>query len=258
MKISSRNAALLVAVFLATNTGAAEPEQFLAAGDEALARFDLDAALASYQHAHAAAAKNYEAAWKLARAFADKATLANDHSIEQNQCCRQAEQFARLAIRLNPSDSKGHTYLAIAVGKLALYEGGKRKVELSKEVQTEAEAALRLSPRDDLAHHVLGVWNREMTQLNWMLRKFAELLYGKFPPASLDESVNQLSRAAELAPAVVAHPVELGITLAAAKRWSESAQQLRTALAMPTTWVTDAHYRSLANRTLVRVEPNLK
>ena len=73
-------------------------------------------------------------------------------------------------MKLKPDDSKGHTYLAIAVGKLALYEGGKRKVELASEVKKEAERAIKLNAREDLtAWHVLGVLrNGEMAELNWI------------------------------------------------------------------------------------------
>ncbi len=158
-------------------------DQDLAIGDAALAKFDLPAALKAYRAAHAQSPDSYEATWKLARALADTSTLSKDPA-EQKQCCIDAEQLARTAVKLNPDDSKGHAYLAVAVGKLALYEGGKRKVELASEVQTEAERAIKRNDKEDLAYHVLGVWNREMVELNWVLRKFAELIYGKFPAAS--------------------------------------------------------------------------
>ncbi len=52
----------------------------------------------------------------------------------------------------------------MAVGKLALYEGGKRKVELANEVQKEAQRAIKLNDKEDLAQPMcFGVWNREMT-----------------------------------------------------------------------------------------------
>ena len=246
----SRSISLCILLF-ATTTVTAQTEALdkLKAGDDALAKFDLETALTAYRAAHELAPDNYEVAWKLARALCDKATLTKDRA-EQRKLCVEAESVARNAVRLNPNDSKGHAYLAIAVGKLALYEGGKRKVELSKEVKAEAEAALKLNTNEDLAHHVLGVWNREMVELNWVLKKFAEFLYGKFPPASLDEATGQLRRAVEIAPNIVPHHVELGIIQATARQWHEARQQLDHALAMPNGWVTDDHYKELAKRTL--------
>jgi tetratricopeptide (TPR) repeat protein len=144
------------------------------------------------------------------------------------------------------------------LGKLALFQGGRQKVELSKEVKAEAEKAVALDPNEDLAYHVLGVWNREMVELNWMLKKFAEVLYGRFPPASMDEALRDLRKASALAPNVVPHQVELGVTLAAARQWEEAKTTLDHALAMPKSWVTDDVYKEQAKQTRARVAAHLK
>jgi tetratricopeptide (TPR) repeat protein len=249
-----------VAVLLALRAGgaavASTAAEALAAGDAAAARFDLVATLAAYRAAHAAAPESFEATWKLARALTDEATLTHDPT-EQKRLCLEAEALARTAVRLRPADPMGHDMLAIAVGKLALFEGGKRKVELGKEVRAEADRALQLDPNDDLALHVLGVWNREVASLGWFLRGFARLLYGKLPPASLAASITDLTRATELRPEVIAHHAELGISLEAAGRWAEARIQFERVLALPTGWVTDGHYRTVAQRELVRVRAHL-
>ncbi len=242
---------LWLALFLLGAVTGARAQQDIAAGDAALAKFDLPSALNAYRAAHAKSPDDYEATWKLARALCDEATLSKD-SGEQKQCCVEAEQLARAAVKLKPDDSKGHTYLAIAVGKLALYEGGKRKVELASEVKKEAERAIKLNDKEDLAWHVLGVWNREMAELNWILRKFAELIYGKFPAASLDDAVKDLRRAVELAPDVIPHHVELGLTLISAGNRTEANEQFGKALDMPKTWVTDDYYKDIAKRNYRR------
>ena len=86
-----------------------------------------------------------------------------------------------------------------------------------------------------------------------MLRKFAEFLYGKFPAASLDDAMHNLERAAEVAPTVVAHRVELGVTLADSRRWHEANDALTKALAMPKAWVTDDYYWEVARKKLRKV-----
>jgi tetratricopeptide (TPR) repeat protein len=245
----------LALCLLAIGTSARAQED-VAAGDAALAKFDLDTALKSYRAAHLRSPDDYEATWKLARALCDETIFLKDPN-QQKQLCVEAEQLARAAVKLKPDDSKGHAYLAVAVGKLALYEGGKRKVELSNEVKAEADSAIQRNDKEDLAYHVLGVWNREMADLNWVLRKFAELIYGKFPPASLDDAIHDLERAAQLAPKTVPHRVELGITLAAAHRWQEANDNLEKALAMPKAWVTDDYYWDQARQALTRVKSHL-
>jgi tetratricopeptide (TPR) repeat protein len=250
-------AALLIGAFAAAAPDAAAVAARIAAGDAALARLDLEGGIAAYRSALDVAPDSYEASWKLARALTDKATLSTRPS-QQETLCIEAERLARKAVSLDPSDPKGHDYLAVAVGKLALFEGGKRKVELSREVKAEADKALALDPDDDIALHVLAIWNREMAELGWFLRTFAQLLYGKLPPASLDTAIADLRRATELKPEVIPHHVELGITLAAAKRWREAKVELGKGLALPTGWVTDAYYRALARKALARVETHLR
>jgi len=260
MKIMSRSlwAAVLVSVaasvpdasLLATETADAAP---IATGDAALAKFDLDGAISAYRQALSQKPYNYEGSWKLARALLDKATLTKDLAA-QKTLTEQAEVLVRRAVQSNPDDSKGHLYLSIAVGKRALFEGGKRKIELSKEVKTEAEKTIALNAQEDTAYHVLGIWQREMATLNFILKNFAEFFYGDFPPASLADAEKNLRKATELAPTVVAHKVELGITLRVAKKTDEARTMLEAALTMPKTWVTDDHFRALATANLARLK----
>ncbi|MEI6082903.1 MAG: hypothetical protein WCS70_01230 [Verrucomicrobiota bacterium] len=237
------------AVF-AAETADATP---IVAGDAALAKFELDDAISAYRLALSQKPYDYEASWKLARALLDKSTLTKDLTT-QKSLITQGEVLARRAVQSNPSDSKGHLYLSIAVGKLALFEGGKRKIELSKEVKTEAEKAIELNVQEDGAYHVLGIWHREMATLNFILKNFAEFFYGDFPPASLAEAEKNLRKATELVPTAVIHKVELGITLRIARKPTEAKTILEDALKMPKTWVTDDYYKALATENLARLK----
>ena len=217
--------------------------------DEARAKFALDGARHAYRVAVNQQTNQYETAWQLCRALIDAGTLTKGR-VAQKLLFVESEQLARHAVKINSTDSKGHLYLSISVGKLALFEGGKRKVELSKEVKTEAEQAIALDPAEDAAYHVLGIWNREVFELNLLLKKFAELLYGNFPQASLEAAQSNFRRAVELAPTVVSHRVELGLTLLAAGKRMEGHALLEEALRMPETWVTDDYYKAIARKNL--------
>jgi tetratricopeptide (TPR) repeat protein len=260
--VARRAVSFLLALAIGLASGpaacaATDVTALLAAGDTALAKLDLDAATAAYRQAYRSAPQRYEAAWKLARATVDRATLSTV-AVEQERLCHTADTLARAAIALNPDGAKGHVYLAIALGKLALFEGGKRKVRLSHAIKVEADSALALDPDEDLAHHVLGVWNREVVELPGLLKFFANTFYGRLPQASLDSALVHLKRAAALRPDVVPHHVELGITLAAAKRYPEAAAELESALRLPTGWVTDDFYRAKARKALADVRRHLK
>ena len=260
------SAVVLGAVLLcacATRAAAATPERALdaadlvAAGDSAYSRLDLDAATALYRRAHGLAPGSYEGTWKLARALTDAATVRTSAK-EQRQLCEEAAPLARAAVALDPAGAKGHTYLAIALGKLALSVGGREKVRLAHEIEREARAALALDPIDDVAHDVLGIWNREMAELPGVQRLFATVLYGRLPQASMDSAVTHLRAAVVLRPEAIAHAVELGITLADARHDREAAAVLERALTLPTGWVGDDVYRARARKVLAAVRRRLQ
>ena len=55
-----------------------------------------------------------------------------------------------------------------------------------------------------------------------------------------------------LAPNVVAHHVELGLTLIATGKKQEAREQLDKAMALPKGWVTDDYYQEIAKRNYRR------
>jgi hypothetical protein len=79
---------------------------------------------------------------------------------------------------------------------MALFEGGKAKIEMSREVKAEAERALALNPKDDRAMHVLGRWNREIARLNVFEKTAAKVAFGGVPEgASMNDAVTWLEKA---------------------------------------------------------------
>src|ERR1035437_3196363 len=97
MKIMSRRSAWLALCFFGMVVSAHAED--VAAGDAALARFDLGAALTAYRAAHIQARDNYEATWKLARALCDQSIYLKDPN-EQKRRCIEAEQLTRAAVKL--------------------------------------------------------------------------------------------------------------------------------------------------------------
>lgn len=246
---------LAAVVLLSAGLGSAVADtgQQIADGDAALKQLDLDVALAHFRNAYQAEPGNYAATWKLAQALANKGVLTESADAKKRFYV-EAEQLARAAVRLHPDDANGHTSLGIALGRVALFEDGKRKVELSKEVKAEAERAIKLDPKAHLAHHVLGVWNREMVALNRLLKAFAELLYGRFPEASLKTALQHLKQAMEHRPDILAHRVEYAITLLDADQTQTARAELAFALAKPQTWVTDPYYKKRATEALKELD----
>jgi hypothetical protein len=212
---------------------------------------DVSKRLAACRDASLSNPNDYQTTWNLAAALIDKGTLSQ--GADQEQLFREGEVIARKAVDLAPTQAKGHLYLAMAIGKRALFEGGETKVKLAREIKSEADRVLLMNPEEDLAFHVLGVWHREVASLSWALRQFAKLLYGRLPLASMDLALTNLRKAVGLAPAYVPHHVQYAMTLAATQDLVTARQELQTAIALPNTGGTDSYYKTMAQTELTKL-----
>ncbi len=232
---------------------AAEPlsaSRWLQKGDEAYAQFDNRAALEQFRNALERDPKNYEAAWKLARAYVDVGEGLDDRE-KRREHYKKAYTAARKAVEIRPEGSKGHLYLSISLGRVALDEGAKEKVRLSKEVKEEADRALELDPNEDIAWHVLALWHRNVATLSWIEKKFADLFLGGVPEeASLESAVICLKRAIGLNPRYVNHYLELGITYELMGKDGQAMDQYRKALQLPIGDSDDKAHKEEARRRI--------
>jgi len=233
----------------------ASVQTLIARGDSAYDAFDNETALQLYQRAQEADSSNCEVLWKLARAHVDVGESAGEEL--QRQHYTLAEQIDRRAVELCPDNADAHLGLAIAVGRVALLEGGKKKVRLSREVKAEAEKALELDPNMDIAHHVLARWHREVANLSGLLKMFAKVLYGGLPPASHDTAVEHFQKAIELNPTYINHHLELGITYEDMKMWAEAAESYSKVAELPESDSGDAGHKEEAAQRLLKVSKKL-
>jgi Flp pilus assembly protein TadD len=137
------------------------------------------------------------------------------------------------AVQADPENANARLSLAIVYGRVAEHEGARRKVELSRLIKQEAEAAVRLDPGQELAWHILGRWNYELANFNPVLKALAQTIYGKFPDASNAKAAEHLQKAIALNPRSVLHHVELGRTYAALGEKTKARQEIEKGLALP-------------------------
>jgi tetratricopeptide (TPR) repeat protein len=225
-------------------------------GNEAFDKFDNEAALKFYQLAYKADTTNCEAVWKIARAHIDLGEIAEKDL--QRKHYYDAETMGRKAVALCPNDANAHLQLSIAVGRVALMEGGKKKVELSKEVKVESEKALELDPANDIAHHVLARWNREVANLSGVLKMFAKILYGGLPPASNEQAIEHFKKAVELNPEYINHHLELGITYEEMDNWIAAKGEYEKIPSLPNKDSQDEDHKKEAAERLQKVLKKIK
>jgi tetratricopeptide (TPR) repeat protein len=201
-------------------------------GDRLMAESRTEAAIEAYRAGLASDPDDPTLLWKTARAISNLADETPGDAGDEARM-EEAVELSRRAVRAGPGISRSHTTLAASLGKLALFRGGKRKVELAREVGREARRAAELDPQDFAPFTVLGVLERELATLNPLLKGFASALFGGVPDASLDRSAALLERAVRLAPAFVAPHLELARTYEEMDRDEEARAELEKALALP-------------------------
>jgi tetratricopeptide (TPR) repeat protein len=172
---------------------------------------------------------------------------------EKKDLAEKAFEAARQAVAANPADSEARLVLAVAAGRLAQREAPRRQMELSRLIKAEAEEAVRLDPRNDMAWHVLARWNYEMSSVNALARGLAQAIYGKFPEASATRAEECFQKAIAAGLPRVMHHVEYGLMLEKLNRKNDARKQLEIGLSLPPKDQEDEETQQRARQALDRL-----
>jgi tetratricopeptide (TPR) repeat protein len=222
-------------------------------GDAAYKKFDNNTALEFFKKALETDPKNYEAAWKLARAYVDVGEKLSDKK-ERRSHYEKGYGYAKRAVEINPNGSKGHLFLSIAIGRVALDAGAKERVKLSKEVKMEVDKALAIDTQDDAAWHVLGRWHRRLSSLSWIEKNFANMFLGGVPKeASMENAVDCFKRAIQLNPTHINHHLELAITYEKMGEKDLAVEEYNQVLELPVKDADDEDHKKEAEERLKKM-----
>lgn len=246
--------AVIILVFSLSSIKAQEKapavKDYIAMGDSLFDKFDTDGSIEQYENALKLESSNYEAMWKLARGYVDKGEVSEVKEDEKSYYLK-AEELARRCVSLYPNSAEGHFYLSVAVGRVALFEGGKKKIELSKEVKQEALKAIELDPDHDGAYHVLARWNREIANLNWFLKAVAKVVYGGVPKGATNENaIKYFKKAIQIKPEHINHHLELGRTYLMMGEKKMAEKEFQEALKLPVADKDDPDHKREARELL--------
>lgn len=206
-------------------------EQYILNGDKFQSKFENKKALKEYQKAYQAAPDNYETLLRLARVYNDIGEDLN--SDESEKYYQKAIEYAEKMKKLFPDSSMTYFYLAGGYGNLALFKGGKEKVKYTQIVERNLKRALKLDPDFDQIYMALGIYYREVANLSWILKVFAETFFGEIPPGTNEDAVKMLSKAIELNPDVIGNHYELALTYLEMDEEDEAAKHLKKVVNLP-------------------------
>lgn len=171
----------------------------LARADAAISRQDLPGALTIYEAAQQAEMSNAAALCILSHRYCDLTTLTNSAAVQKDVVAR-ALACAQQAVADDPSNSTAHASVAVCYAKSCNYADIKTELAYTRLFKQEADAAIALDPKQDVAYYLLGRWNYALANVGFFSRTYVKLVYGGLPPASLDVAVGNFQKACELAP----------------------------------------------------------
>lgn len=226
----------------------------IAQGDSLYDSLDNNGALEHYVAALQIDSMNYEANWKASRAFTDVGETIEDDD-ERAEFYLKGSKLARKAVEIDSTGAKAHLYLSIALGRVALDAGAKERIKLSKEIKKEVDLSIKYDPSDDIAYHVLGRWNRKLSNLSWIESGFADIFLGGVPEDASDENaVAAFKKAIEIKPNHINHHLELGITYEMMDLEEEAKKEFQICLDLPISDSSDPKYKTQATEYLEDLE----
>jgi len=194
---------------------------------------------------------SYDLLYRLSDALTEHARDLDEDAAEP--VYEESLTFARRATGIRADDAEGWFMLGKALGRLALFRGGKEKVNMSKDVKDSFEQAISLDAEHAGAIHGLARWHREVANLSWVLKTAAKIIYGGLPPASNEEAVQLFERAIELEPDHINHHLELGKTWLEMRERDRARSEFEIALSLPPTEPDDDRNLEEAEQLLARI-----
>jgi Flp pilus assembly protein TadD len=168
---------------------------------------------------------------------------------------REAEWWAREAMRLRPDDPEGHYHLAVSLGLQTELVGARKKVALAVEIQNAVETVLEMNPRHAGGHHVLGRLHRGVMRLSWFTRFVAAKLLGAktLENASWEKAEYHLRTAEELQPETLVHHLELGLLFRDTGREARAEEEMKHVLDGPALLPVDGTFQDRAREVLAKL-----
>jgi tetratricopeptide (TPR) repeat protein len=204
---------LLTALFLFNFPGDGYRD-YLKKGDEFHNKFDNVNAVLNYGKAYEIEPDSYEVLKKFIIALND----AGEEYYELRQR-EESEKYINKAVHSTeifrqkyPDSADVYCYMALSYGNLAIFKGGKEKIKLAKIVEENARKSLKMDPGLFVSYIILGIYNREVANLNFFERIFAGLFFGEVPEGSFEESIKMFNKALEITPKAIVPTYQLAKT----------------------------------------------
>ena len=225
-------------------------------GDAEFAKINYPGAVSKYDTGLQDSPANPDLLWRMARVHVCMGDVAEKDRREN--LYRQAEQYARQCVAAAETLSEGHTWLAAALGNIAMFEGSETKVKLCNEIKRELDRAVVLNPNNDVAYSILGSFYRALGNVSWLERQLANVFLGSLPSGGFEESETALKKAISLAPHTMRHYFELGMLYYQWDKPDEARKAFTLAKEQPVLLASDRRKLSRIEEMLSRLDEDAR
>ncbi|HEV2452986.1 MAG TPA: hypothetical protein VGY98_01910 [Verrucomicrobiae bacterium] len=168
-------------------------------GEIAAKRGDVTRAVAIYNAVRTGQTNNADHLCLLARCYCDLTCLTGSTAFQQELTTRALE-CAQQAATLDPRNATAHASVAVCYAKSCAFADIKTELAYSRMFKQEAQRAIALDPKQDVAYYLLGRWNYGIASLGLFSRAYVKVVYGELPKASYQDAVAYFQKACGLAP----------------------------------------------------------
>jgi tetratricopeptide (TPR) repeat protein len=223
-------------------------QELISEGDHLAAAWDNESALTRYLVVFAEDSMSWEINLRMTRTSID---VAEDASGDRKQALlREGMRLGERFTMLYPDSAQPWLQTAIAYGHLALFEGGREKVRLSRDVEKNLLMCLAIEPSNWRARGILGKYYLEIASLNWALKTVCNVVLGGLPEGSLEMAERDLLHSLQLNPDYVYARLQLGRTWLAMDRDDQARAELERAIKLVPQDHMDATYQREARLLL--------
>ncbi|HEX3624887.1 MAG TPA: hypothetical protein VH280_05600 [Verrucomicrobiae bacterium] len=225
----------LCAVFLARHAWAGDGgfTNSLKAAEVAAKQGNVEQAAADYDVARPMQTNNAANMCVLSRGYCDLTSFTNSTTVQKDLVVR-ALDCAQRAVALDPSNATAYASVAVCYAKNCAMPGTDVKTQLSysRLFKQEAEKAIALDPKQDVAYYLIGRWNYGIARLGFFSRAYVKVVYGGVPNASFKDAVNYFKKACQLAPNRIIYHAGLAMAYEAMGEKKLEIDQLKTCCAL--------------------------
>jgi tetratricopeptide (TPR) repeat protein len=213
-------------------------------GDDEFVRGDYRRAMMRYDSLLTRGSDSADVLWRQARVIVCMGDVSE--ADQKESYYRRAEKVARECLRIDSLCGPGHTWLSIAIGSVAMYEGGKTKVRLANEIKEHLDRAVTIDSTDDVAYSVLGTFYMAIADVSWIEKQLANIFIGHLPEGGYPEAEAALKKAIRLAPDVIRHRYEIATLYREMGNDAEALQEYQKTVDLPPILASDPRTQGMA------------